>query len=135
MKTLTTMLYAIPLFVIFSCGATYPDHYPTTRWTKVADKIANYKVDRDEVAVGPRAGRFDKVKITVQNAPLNFHKCIIHFGNGDTQQLRLRKSFAKGSTSAVHDLNGKDRTIKKVVFWYDTKNKSRRRAHVHLWAR
>ena len=52
------------------------------------------------------------------------HKLVVHYGNGETENIELRNNFSAGSESRVIDL----RVIQKIVFWYDTKNLARRNA-------
>ena len=127
------LLFSATIILIISCSAT---NYDAARpWTKLGAKVVNYDVDKDILKVGVKDGRFDKIKLVVKAAPLNFHRCVVHFGNGDTQVVQLRKNFKRGTSSVTHDLNGRDRIITHVVFWYDTKNKANRRAKVEVWAR
>ena len=63
------------------------------------------------------------------------HRVVIHFGNGKTQKVSMRKNFPAGSASRVIDIEGKNRVIKKVVFYYDTKNIRPKRGTVELWGR
>ena len=56
------------------------------------------------------------------------HKLVVHYGNGETENIELRNNFSAGSESRVIDLRGNKRVIQKIVFWYDTKNLARRNA-------
>ncbi len=63
------------------------------------------------------------------------HKVIVHFENGGTQEIEMRHNFDKNSQSRVIDLKGNKRIIEKIVFWYDTKNVSNRKAKVTVLGR
>ena len=104
-------------------------------WEKLGQRKVNYKVDRDEIFVTAKDGRFTKVKIHVKHAPINMRKMVVHFGNGETQNVQLRNKIPAGGESRVIDLKGGKRVIKKVVFWYDTKNYGPKRAILELHGR
>ena len=53
------------------------------------------------------------------------HKLVVHYGNGETENIEPRNNFSAGSESRVIDLPGNKRDIQKIVFWYDTKNLAR----------
>ena len=53
------------------------------------------------------------------------HKLVVHYGNGETENIEPRNNFSAGSESRVIDLPGNKRVIQKIVFWYDTKNLAR----------
>ncbi|MCI4668148.1 MAG: hypothetical protein MRZ79_08300 [Bacteroidia bacterium] len=112
---------------------TYDSHPP--RWEQLGMKKVNYRVERDEIFVTAREGTFTAVKLRVLKAPINMRKMVIHYRNGSTQEVVLKKNFARGGESRVIDLKGGKRVIKKVVFWYDSKNYSRSRATIQLWGR
>ena len=132
----TFKLFSITtLILIFSCSSkTYIAPAGTT-WKKLGSKQVSYQLDKDEIRVGADEGRFNQLRIAVRKAPLNFHRCVVHFGNGDIQKIDLKKNFKKGTTSKTHQLNGGNRIINKVVLVYDTKNPARQRAIVDVWAR
>jgi hypothetical protein len=71
----------------------------------------------------------------VKKAPINMQKLVVTFGNGEVEELELRNNFAAGSESRVIDLPGNKRVIKKIVFWYDTKNIANRKGIVEVWGR
>ena len=104
-------------------------------WQILGIKKVNYGLDRDEINVTHRDGFFSKVKIKVRHAPMNLHRMVIHFGNGSTQNVAIKKNFNKGGVSRTIDLEGGKRVIKKVVLWYDTKNMASRKAKLELWGK
>lgn len=103
-------------------------------WELLGSRKVNYGLDRDEIKVTIREGVFSRMKLKVLKGGVNMHKVVVHFGNGESQEIALRNNFRRGSESRVIDLNGGNRVIQKVVFWYDSKNISRRRAQIQLWA-
>ena len=102
-------------------------------WVHLGTRTVNYGLDHDRVLVN-HPGVFTKIKINVSGS-LNMHQAVVHYANGSSQQLSIKHQFRRGSDSRVIDLNGNKRVIGSVSLWYDTKNRSRRKARVHLYAR
>jgi hypothetical protein len=105
------------------------------RWEKLGQRKVNFKVDKDEIGVGRFEGFFDALRLKVKKGPINMHKMVVHFHNGETREIELRDNFTAGSESRIIDLPGNRRIIDKVVFWYDTKDFANSKAIVELWGR
>ena len=128
-----------PLFVLLAVfigtsAFTTTETITPPQWEKLGERKVNRKVDRDEILVTARDGRFSKIKIGVRRSGINMHRCVIHFANGGKQEVNIRKNIPAGSSTRVIDINGGKRVIKKVVFWYDTKG-LQDKAVVALWGR
>ena len=121
--------FAILLICLVESNAQKP------RWELLGMRKVSYKLDRDVIPVTWREGSFNAIRIVVRNGSLNMQKCIIHFENGGTKEVALRHNFAGKSASRIIDLPGNKRLIEKIVFWYDTKNVSGRRATVLVYGR
>lgn len=106
------------------------------RWEKLGERTVKYNLDRDEIMVTAQEGRFSALKLLVKKGGINMHKMTIHFGDGSVQEVNLKNNIPAGGETRVIDLEGgRKRVIRKVVFWYDTKNLADRRAVVELWGR
>jgi hypothetical protein len=110
-------------------------HADQRKWEKLGERKVNLSLDHDQINVGVSDGLFTKLKIKVRNSGINMHKVVVHFANGEKQELIVREDIAKGGESRVIDLNGNRRIIKNVDFWYDTKGLLNDKAHVELWGR
>jgi len=134
---------SLALFLLFSLlaslsvgsAALLPPTPSFLRWEMLGARKIKYRVERDEILVTAREGGFTAVKLKFLHAPVNMRKMTIHFRNGDTQEVVLKNNFARGGESRVIDLKGGKRVIRKVVFWYDSKNRAARRATIQLWGR
>jgi hypothetical protein len=104
-------------------------------WELLGARKVNYAVDQDEIVVTRAEGVFSAIQLKVKRGPVNMHKLVIHYGNGEKEEIELRENFRAGSTSRVIDLPGNKRIIKRVSFLYDTKNLSNRKAVVELWGK
>ena len=106
------------------------------KWEKLGlVRTVNHKLDRDVILVGPGKGPFTALKLTVKDAGLHLLDMKVHFGNGDVQDVEIRKLIPRGGVTRVIDLQGKDRKIKKVIFWYKTPKRKNKQAKVRLWGR
>lgn len=104
-------------------------------WEKLGSRVVNFGLDKDIIPVGAHEGAFTKLKIVVKGGAINMHKMKVHYMNGETQNIALKHNFSKQSASRVIDLKGNKRLIKKITFFYDTKNLARKRATVHVLGR
>ena len=118
------------LFSILVMSFTLPP-----KWEKLGSRKVNFGLEKDTIPVGAHEGAFTKLKIQVTGGSLNMKKMFVNFKNGDRKEIDLKHNFAKGSGSRVIDLPGNKRLIKNIVFVYDTKNKSNKRATVHVFGR
>lgn len=130
MRPLKTTLFLLLVFNILSMSFVNPP-----RWEKLGERKVAFRVDKDEIVVTAREGRFTALKLLVRNADLNMHRFTVHFNNGQTQNVEIRDRIPAGGESRIIDLDGKGRFIEKVVFWYDTQNDENRRSTVELWGR
>jgi hypothetical protein len=105
------------------------------KWELLGQRIVNFRIDRDEIHAGAVEGTFNALRIVVRRGSLNMHKVLIHYGNGDVQEVELRYNFARGSESRIIDLPGNQRIIRKIVFYYDTDNRARAKAVVEVFGR
>lgn len=109
--------------------------FPKTRWENLGQRKVNFNVDRDQIVVTAKDGLFNAIKLKVKRGPIKMYRCVVHFGNGQKQEIDLRVNIPRGGETRVIDLNGGRRVIKKVVFWYESKPRAKVRAVVSLWGR
>lgn len=138
------LLQRMTLIVFFALVGTSFSSFSTqsnsqqlspTHWELLGTRKVNYGLDRDVISVGRHEGSFTKLKVLVSGGGINMHKMVVVYGNGKRDELSLRHNFRRGSDSRIIDLNGGNRVIKQVIFWYDTKNISQRRARVRVFGR
>ncbi|MBC8109673.1 MAG: DUF2541 family protein [Verrucomicrobia bacterium] len=104
-------------------------------WEKVGQKKVNYRAERDVMVVTAAKGRYTKVRLKVLGGAVNFRDMKIFYGNGDIQDVSLRNTIPAGGESRIIDLVGRERTIQKIEFIYDTKNNANRKATVVVFAK
>lgn len=105
------------------------------KWERLGSRKVDFGLDKDTIVVGAHEGAFTKLKIEVRGGSLNMHRMVVHFKNGDKQEVQLKHNFVKGNGSRIIDLKGNKRLIKKITFHYDTKNNSKKKATIHVFGR
>ena len=134
----TMKLRNLAIVLLLSIAAFTSTNLATAQqgtWEKLGSRKVDRKIDHDEIMVTWTDGAFDAIKIMVTGAPLNMHKCVVHFGNGTSQEIELKQNFAQGSDSRVVDLAGNNRIINRISFWYDTKGVFKGKATVTVFGR
>jgi len=75
-------------------------------------------VDHDDIQVGRYAGRFHSIVLRVNNAPIQFDRVVIHYGNRTSQVLPVREAIGPGQSSRWIQLPGGERVIRSLELWY-----------------
>ena len=95
------------------------------RWELLGSRTVTDRADRDTVKVGGAKGDFTAIKIEVQRRAVRFQRVVIHFRNGDDQKVELRDTIPANGESRVIDIDGKDRVIRSIDFWYEAQSLGR----------
>src|SRR6185295_12196506 len=98
---------------VFAQGRRGPD------WALLGVRTVTDRADHDVVPVTAKRGEFRAIRLDVMLHAVDFHRVVVHFGNGDDQKVELRATIPAGGSSRVIDLDGADRVIKSIEFWYD----------------
>ena len=111
-------------------------------WTLIGTRVVDFTLDRDVVSFGDRVEIFTALSFIVKTGTINMHKCIVHFTDGDTREIEFtnikkddnrENDVNKSNDGLILDLKGSNRTIEKIIFWYDTKNHSKTESTVEIW--
>ncbi len=103
-----------------------------TGWQKIGEMTASFSKERDVMVVAG-ADRFASIKIKVTDADINITDIEVYYENGTQQKLNVRSQIKKGGESRVIDLNGSERSIKKIAFVYKTMGGSATNARLEVW--
>ena len=132
------MKLTLPATVVLALGLTLATTFAANRpgdWKRLGEKEASQKADRDEVIVGVDEGVFKSIKLHVLKADVEFMSVRVVYASGDDQQIELRKKVRAGGESRPIDLEGRNRSIRKVVFVYRSNSRARNPAVVVLFGR
>jgi hypothetical protein len=95
-----------------------PEPQARGRWVYLGQASVNGRVDRDRIHVGRGRGRFQRIRIRVERAPIEFHRVVVHFANGRSEEVDVRQRISAGGQTRPIDLRGDDRAIDNVEFVY-----------------
>jgi hypothetical protein len=103
------------LLTIFG-QALYAQNYG--RWIYLGESNVDGTADHDRIKIGRDDGRFRALQIRVERAPIEFHRVVVHYGNGSDEEVAIRSRIKPGGKTRVIDLRGRDRVIDSVEIWY-----------------
>jgi hypothetical protein len=102
-------------------------------WLKIGETIVDFQTERDEIYV-MGADRFSAIKFKVDDEPINLISLEIYYDKGDKQEFPVNLSIKAAGESKIIDLDGDERSIRKIVFIYRTlPNRKDVKARVEIW--
>lgn len=104
-------------------------------WKELGSAKVNGHADHDVIVVTGMEGDFKAVKLFVENEGIQFNRVVLHFANGGKQDLNIRRFIPAGGETKVLDLNGSDRVITKVDFYYKSNAETMTKAKVILYGK
>lgn len=90
-------------------------------WVQLGQRVVTDRADHDTIAVGADRGTFRSVRFEVAGHAVDFQRVVIHFRNGGDQNVALRNTIPAGGQSREIDIDGANRVITSIDFWYDAK--------------
>jgi hypothetical protein len=104
-----------------------------SRWEVLGQSYVNGRADHDRIFVNNR-GTFRQLQLGIRGGTIEFERVVVHFYNGEDQEIQVRDRIPDKGKTRVIDLPGDRRRIRSVEFWY-SKEGWRSRPHVNLWGR
>jgi hypothetical protein len=102
-------------------------------WHKIGETTVDFSKDRDEVMV-VGADKFAAMIFKVDDAAIDLIEIEVFYESGDSQKVKIGYSIKAPGQSKEIDLNGGERSIKKISFLYKTvANAKDVKAHVEIW--
>ncbi len=111
------------------------DNQQSGRWAYLGEANVDGNADHDFIRVGRAEGRFQSLQIRVDRAPIEFQRVIVHFANGNNEEITIRDRIPNGGQTRAIDLRGNDRAITGVEFWYSKGTWRSRMPRVRLYGR
>ena len=106
----------IPLFVLALMIYIAPSAH-AENWVYLGQAHVDGQHDHDNIEVGKAAGRYRFLQIRVKNAPIEFDRIVVHYGNGEPEALQVREVIRRGNKSRAIALQG-DRFVQSFELWY-----------------
>lgn len=141
MQVLSTSILLIGFIVAASAGAygyqRYNQRYDRDAqrgWVHLGQSHVDSRADHDRVPVTAR-GRFSAIQLGIKGGDIEFQRVVVHFANGQDQEIEVRDRIQAGGKTRVIDLEGDRRDITSVEFWYGKPSWRSNRATLNLWGR
>jgi hypothetical protein len=105
--------------VLFLASVT-PAAYgqPMGRWERLGQAHVDGNVDHDNIKVGVQDGRFRAIQLRVRGGAIEFQRVVVHYGNGEPEEVFVRERIPAGGTTRAIDLRGGERYLRSVELWY-----------------
>lgn len=113
------ILVFVAMVAVLVAGASTAHAQRARDWALLGERSVTDRGDHDTVVVSGVRGTFTAVKFEVQRHAVDFQRVVIHFGNGDDQKVDLRDTIRAGGETRVIDIEGANRVIRSIDFWYD----------------
>ncbi|MGZ4828178.1 MAG: DUF2541 family protein [Candidatus Angelobacter sp.] len=126
MKKLSLAFFALAILVCMAPSAHASD------WVYLGQAHVDGQHDHDNIEVGKAAGRYRFLQVRVNNAPIEFDRIVVHYGNGQAETLQVREVIRKGGRSRAIPLAG-DRIVQSLELWYGKAHPLSRRPEVSLF--
>jgi hypothetical protein len=125
-KKLLIPLFALALLIYVAPSAQASD------WVYLGQAHVDGQHDHDNIEIGKSAGRYRFLEIRVKNAPIEFDRIIVHYGNGAPEVLQVRDVIRRGGKSRAIALQG-DRFVQSFELWYGKARANSVRPELTLW--
>lgn len=112
-----------------------PGQPPPGDWVVLGTTVANYEIDHDTIPIRGRFDHFRQLQFKVTGAPLNMHRLIVTYDNGEPEEIRTAQKIKRGALSRVINLHSPRSGLRRIDFYYDTRGSSGQRAEVTVFAR
>lgn len=126
------LLISLILSVVSIIGIRDVGISEQSRWAVIGFDQVKFNQDKGEIPLKIKDKAFASVRLTFQGKAIDMHHLSIHFDNGESQTVPLKKSFKDGDVSKIIDLHGGLRTIKKVEYFYTPDLLAKKKAFVEL---
>ncbi len=121
------------ILVVAGCALLAAPLAANPKWHFLGERVVNDRAETDTIHVGNDEGRFRRLKLGVDDAPVEIKRVVVHFANGETQVAERNVLVGENRTSPTLDLKGGRRFIDKVVFLYEARSRGWERATVRLY--
>lgn len=101
-------------------------------WDRLGTRMVGFDVDRDAFDLRGE-GRFRALRLCVARNAVQFREVEVHFGNGERQELPVRRYIRAGACTQPLEFFGRERRIRRVVMTYNSVPNFQGRAAVTLY--
>jgi hypothetical protein len=101
-------------------------------WDRLGVRTVGFQVDRDAFDLTGE-GRFRAIRLCVARNAVQFRDVEVHYGNGERQDLPVRRFIRAGACTPPLDFTGRQRRVRRVVMTYNAVPNFRGQAAVTLY--
>lgn len=101
-------------------------------WDRLGMRMVGFQVDRDAFDLQGE-GRFRAIRLCVARNAVQFRDVEVHYGNGERQDLPVRRFIRAGACTMPLDFAGREHRIRRVVITYNAVPNFRGQAAVTLY--
>ena len=102
-------------------------------WVYLGEAHVDGEADHDKIKVGKSEGRFNAIQLRVDFAAIEFNHVVVHYGNGESEEVQVRQKIAAGGSTRDIHVNGRNRAIESVELWYERARYGSTRPRVRLF--
>jgi hypothetical protein len=103
-------------------------------WSMLASCPIDYSLKRDSIRFSESKEYFTALKFLVKNDAIQIRKCTVYFTDGTQKDVEcIDKSI--DNDGCLMDLIANYEAIDKVLFWYEAKITSEKRAVLEIWSK
>lgn len=102
-------------------------------WVFLGQRAVTDRLDHDTIVVTGAQGTFKALKLRVFQCAVQFHKMVVHYGNGERDEVEVREIIPAGGWTRAYNLTGVNRVIARVDFWYDSQSLQGKKGVVRLF--
>jgi hypothetical protein len=111
-------------------------HERNRGWRLLGTAHVDGAVDHDNIAVSRSERPFREIQLRVRGGAVEFRHVVVHYGNGQPDELQVAERIPSGGQTRPIDLRGERRDISSVELWYGTGHgRWRKRPTVELYGR
>lgn len=127
MKKVLVSLFAVALLFYVAVPSA-----SAANWVYLGNAHVDGQSDHDNIEVGKAAGRYRFLQIRVNNGPIEFDHVVVHYGDGEPQNIPIRFVIRAGGKSRAIALQG-DRFVKSFELWYSKAKPNSARPELNLF--
>jgi hypothetical protein len=101
-------------------------------WDRLGMRMVGFQVDRDAFDLQGE-GRFRAIRLCVARNAVQFRDVEVHYGNGERQELPVRRFIRAGACTPNLDFTGRERRVRRVLMTYNAVPNFRGQAAVTLY--
>lgn len=129
MKFSTFLITGLASFFFISCATSVE----ASSRIFLGEHNVSDRAEYDVFRVGPGEGVFNGLLMKAEGAPVEIKHIRIYYTNGTTQTVQKNVLLGRNSWTGVARLNGGNRLINKVVFYYEARSRGWKSAQLKLF--